>query len=238
MVRVRSPLSLRMRDDGRRQVVEAQRRRADRVAHVAQAAQDVLDVGVIAQRNRHQAGLRRMGAGRLCQRQDAFGRKRAHRQVVVAGPAEPAQVRAPAHHLDQEARAELGVGREDGGRRRVHGFGGLERRLAHHRRRAGAFARHVARDGAVGGVLHVVERRDVVAAGLGQPLQLLAPRRGRHGVDQGRHQRFAFAGRDHVREHRERFGVDERHRAADHDQRVLCSRGRPRAAARRPAAAW
>ena len=29
---------------------------------------------------------------------------------------------------------------------------------------------------------------------------------------------FAFAGRDHVGEQRQRFGIDERHRAADHDQ--------------------
>ena len=46
---------LEQRHDGRREIVEAQRRRADRVAHVLQAAQDVLDVRVIAERDRDQA---------------------------------------------------------------------------------------------------------------------------------------------------------------------------------------
>ena len=31
---------------------------------------------------------------------------------------------------------------------------------------------------------------------------------------------FGFAGRDHIRERRERLGIDERHGAADHDQRI------------------
>ena len=55
--------------------------------------------------------------------EDAIGRKRADRQVVVAGPAEAAQVGAAAHDFDQEARAELGVGREDRRRRRIERVG-------------------------------------------------------------------------------------------------------------------
>ena len=145
------------RHDGRRQVVEPQRGRADRIAHVLEAAQDVFDVGVIAQGDRHQAGARRVRPRRLRELEDPVGREGADRQVVVAGPAEPAQVRAAAHHFDEEAGAELGVGREDRGRRRIDGVGALQRGLANHRRRAGPFARHVARDGAVGAVLDVVE---------------------------------------------------------------------------------
>ena len=51
--------------------------------------------------------------------QDAVGVEGANRQVVVPGPAEPAEVRAAAHHLDQQPRAELRVGREHHRRRRV-----------------------------------------------------------------------------------------------------------------------
>ena len=58
---------LEQRHDRRRQVVQAQRGRADRVAHVLEAAQDVLDVRVIAERDRHQAGARRMRARGLRQ---------------------------------------------------------------------------------------------------------------------------------------------------------------------------
>ena len=106
-------------DDRLGQIVEAQRRRADRVAHLEQAAQDALDLGMIAQRDRHQAGPAGVRPRRARELEDAIGGKRADRQVVVAGPAEAAQVRAAAHDFDQEARAELGVGREDARRRRI-----------------------------------------------------------------------------------------------------------------------
>ena len=103
--------------DGLGQVVEPQRGRADRVAHREQFREQPLDLGVIAQRDRHEpdpAGVRAGGPG---DREDPVGRERPDRQVVVAGPAEPAQVRAPAHDLDEQARPELGVGREDDRRR-------------------------------------------------------------------------------------------------------------------------
>src|SRR5688500_19768010 len=51
-----------------------------RVAHVFQAAEDVLDVGVIAERNRHQARSRRVGARRLRELEDAGGGERADRK--------------------------------------------------------------------------------------------------------------------------------------------------------------
>ena len=67
------------------------------------------------ERDRHQPGAVGVGSRRFrpASRMRSAGNG-AHRQIVVAGPAEAAQVRAAAHHLDQEARAELGVGREHG----------------------------------------------------------------------------------------------------------------------------
>ena len=58
------------------------------------------------------------------------GRKRPHGQVVVARPAEPAEVRAAADDLDEQPRSELGVGREDLGGGRIESIGGLDRGLA------------------------------------------------------------------------------------------------------------
>ena len=139
MVIDRSPLCAQQPDDRLGEVVEPQRGRADRVAHVDQAGQDALDLRVIAERDRDQSRALREYCLRLRgQLEDAVGRKRPHRQVVVAGPAEAAQVRAAADHLDQEPRAELGVGREDRRRRRIEAIGALHRRLLHDRRRAGA----------------------------------------------------------------------------------------------------
>ena len=149
MVSVRSPLCRSSRDDGRREIVEAQRGRADRIAHLGQARQDELDVGMIAESNRHQAHAVGVGPGGLRQFQDAVGGKRPHRQVVVARPAEAAEVGAAAHHFDQEPRAELGVGREDRRARRVDGLGRLEGGLLHDRRGARARAGHVGVDRAV-----------------------------------------------------------------------------------------
>ena len=39
-------------------------------------------------------------------------------------------------------------------------------------------------------------------------------------LNERRHEELGFAGRDHIRERRERLGIDERHGAADHDQRI------------------
>ena len=62
--------------------------------------------------------------------EDAIGGKRPDGQVVVARPAESAEVGAAADDFDQEARAEFGVGREDAGRRRIDRIGRLHRRLS------------------------------------------------------------------------------------------------------------
>ena len=166
--------------------------------------------------------------------------KRAHRQVVVAGPAEPAQVRAAAHDLDQEARAELGVGREDRRRRRIEALrrsspppsspspahrcpASARTRRSSRRPRSGRRRTRGCRSRAASPVApqEVVSRSGAAA----------------NARDQIRNQHLPFAGRDHVGEQRERLRVDERHGAADHDQRRGERRGRPRATASPPAAA-
>ena len=106
-------------DDRLREVVEAQRCRADRVAHVEEPGQDPLDLRVIAERDRDEPGLARVLLGPGGELENAIGGKGADRQVVVPRPAEAAQVRAAAHHFDEEPRSELGVGREDRRRRRI-----------------------------------------------------------------------------------------------------------------------
>ncbi len=176
---------------------------------------------MIAERDRHQAdtiGVRTRGLG---QGEDAAGVEGAHRQVVVAGPAEAAQVGAPAHDLDQEARAELGVGREDLGVRRVEQVGRPDGRLLHWR---GAAARRVAghaAQGAIGGVVGRPCRGHVEAAVLPERLQQRLAARGlADALHQRRHQHLALTGGDHVGKQRERLGIDEGHGAAQHDQGV------------------
>jgi hypothetical protein len=148
-------------------------------------------------------------------------RKRPHRQVVVTGPAEAAQVRAPADHFNQEARAELRLGGEDRRRRRIDRVGRLQRGLLDDRRRAGAVLRHERLDRAVVLVADVVERRDVEASLGGQPAQqIFAIRCGLVRGQQRRDERFAFPGGDDVGKQRQRLRVHERHRAADHHERM------------------
>ena len=172
IVIVRSPLSRQDPDDRLGQIVEPQRRRADGVAHLEEARENALDVRVIAERDRHEADAARVRSRALARElQDAIGGKRADRQVVVAGPAEAAQVRAAADDFDEEARAELGVGREDARRRRIDRVGRLQRGLAHRQRRVGARPQREAGQRAVGGVLRLVERRNVEAALGGEQAQ-------------------------------------------------------------------
>ena len=92
---------------------------------------------------------------------------------------------------------------------------------------------------AVGRVLRLVERRDVEAALGGEAAA--ADRRDRSPRANARrsagHEHFAFAGGDDVGERRQRLGVDERHRAADDDERMARrALGGVRAACRRGAA--
>ncbi len=206
-------------DDRLGQIVHAERRRADRIAHPGEPRQDAFDLGVVAERDRHQpgaGGVRPRRGGKL---EDAIGGERPDRQIVVSGPAEPAQVGASAHDLDEEPRSELGVGREDAGVRRVEVIGALDRRLPDGSRRTGAGLRLHRGEAPVFGVLHVVERGDVEprpSRERGEDIEAGAGRLERaHEI---RDQRFAFTGGDDVGERRERFGVHEGDRTADDDQ--------------------
>ena len=208
-------------DDRLGDVVEAERRRADAVAHFVKPGEDALDLRVIAERDRHEADTVGVNARPLGELQDPLGRERADRQVVVAGPAEAAQVRAASDDLDEEARSEFGVGREDPRGRRIDRLRGLERGLANGHLGVDARRRPIARHRAVGGVLRFVERRDVEAAFAGQQgEQVAAAGRFRERAGQGGHEHFALTGGDDVGKRRERLRVDERHGAADDDERV------------------
>ena len=122
---------------------------------------------MVAERDRDEAdavGVRPGGLGDL---ENALGRERPHGQVVVAGPAEPAEVRAAADDLDEQPRSELGVGREDARARRVEPIGGLDGGLADDRRRARCRACGVIAATRPGpSYVHVVEARHVEAARL------------------------------------------------------------------------
>ena len=230
MVIVRSPLSRRSWTIRRRDVVQPKRRRTDRVAHAGEACENLLDLRVIAQRDRDEpdpVGVRPRLLGEL---KDPILRKRAHRKVVVAGPAEPAQVGAPAHDLDQKSRAEFGIRRENHRRRRVHRVGRLQRRLLHDRRRASALPRHKGRNGSVLRIPHVVEGRNVEAAfGRQQTQEIGAIRGGVERPQKRRNQHLAFARRNGIGEQRERLRIHEGHGAANHDERIANrARLRPR----------
>ncbi len=203
-------------------VVESQRRRADAVAHIDQPREDLFDLRVVAQRDRHQTCAARVRPRLLSQLEDAVLRERTNREVVVTRPAEATQVRAPAHDFDEESRSEFGIGREDGRRRRVHRCCRLQRGLVNDRRCTGPVTRHECRDRSVAGVLHVVKGRHVEPAFRDQPpQQIVTIDCGGEGPYQWRNQRFAFTGRDDVGKRRQRLRVHERHRAADHHQRIV-----------------
>ncbi len=77
-------------------------------------------------------------------------------------------------------------------------------------------------DRAVPRVLHVVERGHVVAAlRYEPPKEVVAIRRLLEGLDERRNQRLALARGDHVGKQRQRLGIHEGHRAANHHQRIV-----------------
>ena len=81
--------------DGLRQVVKPAAMPGEMPYPMSTSAfEDELDVGVVAQRDRHQADAVGVRPGRPGDLENAFSREGPDRQVVVAGPAEPAQVRA------------------------------------------------------------------------------------------------------------------------------------------------
>ena len=120
---------------------------------------------MIAERNRHEADPVRMLLRLFRELQDALRRKRANGKVVVAGPAEPAEVRAAADDFDQEPGAELGIGREDAGHRWIDRVSRFERRFADgHRCIRSAVRGGVSGQAAIGGVLRLVKRWDIETA--------------------------------------------------------------------------
>ena len=227
-----SPLCTQHLHDRVGQVIQAQRRRADRVAHLEQPGENLLDVRMVTQRNRHEPGSRGVRSRLAREFEDAVGRERPDGKVVVTRPAETTEVRASAHHLHQEPRSELGVGREDAGRRRVSASVALSAAL-----RTGTAAplpatRNVRRQHAVVSVPRLVERRDVEAALLRKRAEqfVAAARFAERAARATGIEHFAFARGDHVGKQRQRLGVHERHGAADHDQRIVASCARPRSA--------
>ena len=177
--------------------------------------------GMVAEGDRHQAGLFCVRASLARALEDAIGRKSANRQVVIAGPAEAAEIGTATDDLDEEARPELCVGREDAGAGRVECLRRGDGGFSHRGRRAGAFLWNESIDRAVCSVFDVVKRRDVEPAPLRERLQQLAPSAlFAERAHQPRHQLFTFACRDHVGEHGQRLRVDERDGPAYHDQRI------------------
>ena len=166
---------------------------------------------MIAERDGDEANAVGVDASGLGQLKDAVGRERADRQVVVAGPAEAAQVGAPAHHFDEKARPEFGVWSEDARRRRIDGLSGLERGLSHRKGGVHAADGREAGEATVGAVLRFVERRHVETALLREAAkQVGAARGGAKCPFEGGHEHFAFARSDDVGK-RQRLGIDERH---------------------------
>src|SRR5262245_10132900 len=74
-------------EDRRREIIEAKRGGANRVAHVDQLRENLLDLGVVAQRDRHEAGTGGVLPRVSCKLQDPIFRKGSNRKVVVTRPA-------------------------------------------------------------------------------------------------------------------------------------------------------
>ena len=176
---------------------------------------------MVAERDRHQTdtcGVRSSGLG---ERQDPLGRERSDWEVVVAGPAEATEVGTAAHHLHEQARSEFGIGREHDGRRRLDEFRRPESRLSHRHRRHGRIVGNEPGHSAVVFVPDVDHRRHVHAGSAGQ----VAEQRLSLGVrtdrlDKGGDQHLALAGAYHVDERRQRFGIEEGDRPAEHHERM------------------
>ena len=177
---------------------------------------------MVAQRDRNQpdaVGVRFRRGGKL---QNPVGWKRADGQVVVARPAEPAQVRASPDDFHEKPGTELGFGRKDARGRRIERVcrfhGGLED--GKRRPRAGSDGKPAQRT--VSRILRRVERRHIEAALPGEQPQQIRAVDGftKRAVERG-HQHLAFPCRDDVGKRRQRLGIDECHRAADEHQRMV-----------------
>src|SRR5437763_6360712 len=141
---------------------------------------------MVAQSDGDQAGAMRVRTRRAREIQDAIGGKRTDREIVVSGPAEAAEIRAPADDLDEESRSELRVGSEDLRRWRIHLIRRPDRRFLDDEWRAGAGLRLERGHAAVVGIPHVVEGWNVESAGRREALQKILSIRS--GIDRS-HQR-------------------------------------------------
>src|SRR5207244_6864028 len=145
----------------------------------------------------------------------------ANRKVVIARPAEPAQVRAAANHFHQKARTEFRVGSEDLRARRFDRGGRGQRRFPDCWRRTGSFARHESIDGPVRTVRDIVEAWNIKPALRSQQGQQIAPAATLpKRVDELWNKILALAGRDDVGKWGKRLRVHERDRAPAHDERI------------------
>ena len=178
-------------------------------------------------------------------RENVARRHDARRPVVVTGPAETTALRTAARDFNQEAIAHLGLRRKDGGRRRED-FIALQLRndvvlLASNGAAQTAFFRIFRGDGATDARRHAffsrrvgvhrsvfvvaddVKRRHVKAAALSRQRQQQFFFRFvfENRVDQLRPENLAFADANHIGEVGDRFGIQERRRAAHHDQRIV-----------------
>src|SRR5262249_39967394 len=170
----------------------------------------------------HQSGSRRVRPGASSEIYDAIGRKGTDGQVVIAGPAEAAQVGATSYHFDEKPGPEFRVGRKDAGRGRVNGFSRFQSRLPH-----GSWTsilRTESQQRATACVARLVERRNVEPALRGQAIQEVAAAGGlKVGTFESRNEYLAFACCNHVSKRRKRFRVDESHSPADDNERMARS---------------
>ena len=119
MATVRSPLSASGRANSSRTSSKRMDENADPEPLVAEVRDQRDDLPVRAHRGRDQPDAVGVGAGGAGERQQPLHLEGPLRQVVVAGPAEAAERRTAARHLDQELVRHLGVPGEDVGGRRA-----------------------------------------------------------------------------------------------------------------------
>ena len=178
---------------------------------------DLVDLGVIAHRGGDETDLVRELPDLPGTFHDGLAGEAAHREVVVARPAEAAHAGAAARDLDHELHRHLGVRGEDRGLGKIHGP--RIRALPHDP--AGAFH---ARDRAIGIPVDVVPRGHVEAVLLLEGVEaetraaVTAPR-----FNDLRDEHFTLADRDHIREGREWLGIEEGGGAADQNERVAAT---------------
>src|SRR4029453_3473470 len=181
---------------------------------------------MIAERDRDQSGTTRMPSRLRGKLENAVGGERPDRQIVVAGPTESAQVRAAAYDLDEEARAEFSIGREDRGCGRIEAIRRLHRRFVDYWRRRRSRDWLHRRDRAIAGVRDLIKGWNIEPPGGGKCFEHMSTRNAAalavrlQGSGKSGNQHLSFAGGDDVGEESEWLRIDESDRPADHHERV------------------